>query len=215
MKIVCISDIHGFYEGIRVPDGDVLVVAGDFLGQGRYVSEVVHFNDWLGTLPHKHKIVVAGNHELVFEAEPSSCIAALTNAHYLEDSGLTIDGVKFWGSPWQPEFCDWAFNLPRQGEALDHAWSLIPVDIDVLITHGPPWGVLDRVKDSAPLGCELLAARVLQVRPKVHIFGHIHYSAGEAFKDGVHFVNAAICNERYRSINKPIVVDLDYLEDTL
>jgi len=138
---------------------------------------------------------------------------------YLQDSGCEIEGLRFWGSPWQPWFMDWAFNLPRKGEKLRAKWNLIPMDTDVLITHGPPYGVLDEVRPrmtawgpaeegSGHLGCEELAIRLAAVRPRVHVFGHIHDGYGIHKQAGTTYVNASICTEEYRPTNPPIVIDL-------
>src|SRR6516225_9872366 len=135
MKLVIIADTHGQHEEFIVPPGDVFIHAGDFTAAG-HPHSVGKFNNWLGRLPHKYKIVVAGNHELDWSTEKA---AVLTNAIYLQDSGTEIEGIRFWGSPWQPEFNNWEFNLPR-GVALAEKWALIPPGTDVLITHGPPQG---------------------------------------------------------------------------
>jgi len=142
MKLVCISDTHSLHRRmLEIPDGDVLIHAGDCLGAGT-LDNVEDLNDWLGTLPHKHKIVIAGNHDWVFQEAPDFAREALTNATYLEDSGTEIEGVRFWGSPWTPTFVDWAFMLDR-GQLLHDRWMQIPEDTDVLITHGPPKGIGD------------------------------------------------------------------------
>ena len=202
MKIVCFSDTHGMHRRIRVPDADVLVFAGDMIGNNELASG---FDIWLSTLPHKHKLVIAGNHDFCFEAQDGRDL--LKNAVYLQDSAVEIDGVKFYGSPWQPEFCDWAFNLPR-GKKLADKWAMIPSDTDVLITHGPPHEILDRVFYGFNVGCEELRKRVVEVRPKVHVFGHIHESYGCQQKDEMLFVNASVCDAKYRTVNKPIVVEV-------
>lgn len=211
MRIVCISDTHNAHKGIILPDGDVLVHAGDATGQG-LSSEIERFLDWFSTQPHPHKILVAGNHDWLFQRHPEMA-SQLLNSHpsitYLQDSGTVIDGVRFWGSPWQPWFCDWAFNLPRQSAEIREVWSQIPVDSDVVITHGPPHGVLDQVRGGHHLGCEELAARIAIVRPRLHIFGHIHDSFGVAISPITAYVNACTCDEDYRPTHRPIVVDLD------
>jgi predicted phosphohydrolase len=130
MRLVLISDTHQRHDQLTVPDGDVLVHAGDFSTRGG-VEEVARFNAWLGTLKHKHKVVIAGNHDFLFEREPTLARSMLTNVTYLEDSGVTIEGLRFWGSPWQPRFFDWAFNLER-GAPLTEKWNLIPTGVDVL-----------------------------------------------------------------------------------
>lgn len=205
MRVVCLSDTHDRHQGLVVPDGDVLVHAGDLTGRGSFL-QVRAFDDWLGTLPHRHKLVIAGNHDFGFERDPDAR-RWLRHATYLQDSGVTIDGVKFWGSPWQPRFFDWAFNLDR-GAPIRARWALIPADTDVLITHGPPRDILDRAAHGENVGCDDLREAVLRIRPKLHVFGHIHESAGQQVVDGVRFVNASICDVRYAPTQPIIVVDL-------
>lgn len=194
---------------MSIPDGDVLVHAGDFTMQGR-AAEINEFNEQLARLPHKHKVVIAGNHDIGFETHSEDARALLTNATYLEDSGVEIEGVKFWGSPWQPQFFDWAFNLER-GEALKEKWQKIPEDTDVLITHGPPRMILDMAPREgrlavANVGCDDLREEILErIKPKYHIFGHIHEGYGWRKVEGITFINASILNGRYQIQNKPIV----------
>jgi hypothetical protein len=135
-------------------------------------------------------------------------LAAYSGITYLQDSGIEIDGLKFWGSPWQPWFCDWAFNLPRMGPDLREVWNKIPLGTDVLITHGPPHGVLDQVHGGDHLGCEELKNRLVSVKPQVHIFGHIHDSYGVAQSKTTTYVNPSSCDEQYRMRNQPIVLEL-------
>jgi Icc-related predicted phosphoesterase len=213
VRIVLISDTHTKHELERyIPDGDVLVHAGDFMNSGYDARDIINFNGWLGRLPHKRKVVIAGNHDRFFEGDHASYAEGLlTNATYLLDSGVTIDGFKFYGSPWQPAFYDWAFNLPR-GAALKAKWDLIPDDTDVLITHGPPYGIRDWAYPGREhLGCQDLLEATMRVKPQVHVFGHIHGGAG-AFVEpstGTRFVNAAFLNEQYQPWGTPIhVIDL-------
>jgi predicted phosphodiesterase len=206
MRIVAISDTHGFHRSLQIPDGDVLVHAGDCTRYGR-LAEVDDLNDWLGSLPHRHKIVIAGNHDSCFERDRDAAETLLTNATYLQDSAITLDGLHFYGSPWQPEFQQWSFNLPR-GEPLREKWLMIPVETDVLITHGPPHGILDQIHDFQHAGCEELLAAVERLRPRVHIFGHIHEGAGVAERGPTRFINASSCTFRYEPANPPRVIDL-------
>ncbi len=206
MKIVCISDTHNYYP--EVPDGDVLVHAGDITMVGKY-SRLREFNDWLGTLPHKHKLIIAGNHDLSFEDDTEKAESIITNGTYLCDKDVVIDGVKFWGSPWQPWFNDWAFNVPRGSNSLKAVWDKIPDDTDVLITHGPPYGILDRTLEGDLVGCDLLLARVKEVKPKFHIFGHIHEEYGVTVRDGTTFINASIMNREYKPGNSAIVAGIE------
>jgi Icc-related predicted phosphoesterase len=128
--------------------------------------------------------------------------------HYLFDSGVEIDGVNFWGSPWQPEFFNWAFNLPR-GEKLAEKWALIPGNTDILITHGPAHGMLDWVPNGQRVGCEDLFQRIMDIQPKIHVCGHIHCSYGQKSFHGVEFINASVLGERYTHENKPITLLFD------
>ena len=205
MRIVCISDTHN--QRPTIPDGDVLIHAGDSTSQG-YMTEIDRFNKWLGTLPHKHKIIIAGNHDFGFETDAVEAEACITNAIYLRDASVTIDGVTFYGSPWQPTFHNWAFNLPR-GSKLKEVWSRIPMCTEVLITHGPPAGILDRCQDGRIVGCQDLRDRLSQLpKLKLHIFGHIHEAYGTYEMNGVTYINASSCTLVYRATNPPIVYDL-------
>jgi len=206
MKIVVISDTHFMHERIAIPDGDVLVHCGDSLGQGS-LEELEALDQFLGTLPHAHKLLIAGNHDWCFEREPEAARRLVRNAIYLEDDGLELDGTKFYGSPWQPWFFDWAFNLER-GEPLREVWAKIPDDTEVLITHGPPHGVLDRTIHGEMVGCEQLLSRVQIVRPRFHLFGHIHEGYGTVQREETFFINASTCDVRYAPINAPMVLTL-------
>lgn len=209
MRIVCISDTHSRHDGIEVPPGDVLIHAGDSTMAGR-IEEIAAFNHWLGRLPHAHKLLIAGNHDWLFEREPSLAESLITNAVYLCDSAITIHGLKFYGSPWQPRFMHWAFNLSR-GSEIRRKWDLIPEDTDVLVTHGPPHGILDEVPHgltgtSEHIGCEELRLAVERVRPRLHVFGHIHEGYGVMRALGTTFVNACICDAAYRPVNEAVTI---------
>jgi Icc-related predicted phosphoesterase len=205
MRIVAVADTHTFESDLRaIPEGDVFIHAGDLCRGGR-LDELRNVASWVNTLPHRHKIVVAGNHDWCFLREPEAAMAILGNdVIYLQDAEATIDGVRFWGSPWQPEFNQWAFNLPR-GDALAKKWALIPEGIHVLVTHGPPFGIGDDYGDPVRRGCEELRAAVRRVRPLLHLFGHIHQDGGFWLEDGISFANVT-CWECERG---PTVVDLD------
>ena len=175
-KIVCLSDTHNCSEQIIVPDGDILIHAGDATIRGT-IDEIILFNEWFANLPHTYKVFVAGNHDWLFETNNSYARNSLDKSIiYLQDSWVEIGGLKIYGSPWQPRFFDWAFNLMR-GAELAEKWKLIPDDTDILITHGPPFGILDDVPRQYFIentGCEELRKRVETIKPKLHIFGHIH-----------------------------------------
>jgi predicted phosphohydrolase len=204
MRLVLISDTHNQHHRLVLPAGDVLVHAGDFTMRGTG-PEIAVFGSWLGAQPFAHKVVVAGNHDFLFEREPERARELLPeDVHYLLDSEVTLGGLRFWGAPWQPWFMDWAFNLKR-GPDLAAKWALVPERVDVLITHGPPRGTADRTANGEDVGCADLAEALLRVKPRLSVFGHIHEGYG-VYGDRM---NAAACDHRYRLVNPPIVVDLD------
>lgn len=181
MRIVAVADTHLFHDELVVPDGDVFVHAGD-LCRGGDLDELASAAAWIASLPHRHKVVAAGNHDWAFVHQPAEARALFAGVHYLEDSEAVIDGVRFWGSPWQVKFHDWAFNLPR-GEPLAAKWRLIPPGIDVLVTHSPPAGLGDRSPIGGRAGCADLRKRVAELAPRLHLFGHIHQDGG-VWQDG-------------------------------
>jgi predicted phosphohydrolase len=176
VRIVAVADTHLYHDELVVPDGDVFVHAGDMC-QGGDLDELRRALDWIRRLPHRTKVIIAGNHDFAFAEHAREARALASGLTYLEDAGATIAGVTFWGSPWQPAFNDWAFNLPR-GRALAEKWALIPDHVDVLVTHAPPFGIGDRGPTAGRLGCEDLLARVTLASPKLHLFGHIHQDGG-------------------------------------
>ncbi|HQU86420.1 MAG TPA: metallophosphatase domain-containing protein [Pyrinomonadaceae bacterium] len=215
MKIVCLSDTHNCNEKIAVPDGDILIHSGDAAIQGTR-HEIEEFLQWFSALPHRHKIFVAGNHDWFYEIENEKAreLTAKFGIIYLQDSFIEIEGLKIYGSPWQPRFFDWAFNLHR-GAELAEKWKSIPHDIDILITHGPPNGILDEVPRPFGVentGCEELMKRIEQIsvfgKLKLHVFGHIHCGYGKTEENGIVFVNASTCDEEYKPTQPPIVVEI-------
>jgi Icc-related predicted phosphoesterase len=218
MRLVVISDTHNKHKQVNVPEGDVLIHCGDFSGQG-HSREIEQFHKWFLAQPHAYKVYIAGNHDIKFQdqAYRDNILSKFKapNVHYLQDGGVTIEGVTFYGSPWQPEFHNWVFNLPRGGLELQRIWSLIPLDTDVLITHSPPQGVLDKCTHSEPMypqhaGCELLRERILQVQPKYHLFGHVHEGFGMnpyALEPTV-CVNTSVCNLQYQVKNLPVIIEI-------
>ena len=221
LKIIALSDTHTFHRKVTVPDGDVLVYAGDLMGSGYRHDEVKDFAKWWNNLPHANKILVAGNHDRMFQGNLDYCLDKFSGTTYLQDSEVVIDGVKFYGSPWQPEFYNWAFNVPR-GTEIKKYWDKIPDDVDCLITHGPPYGILDQiisdnhiwrsdilVHPTEHLGCEELDKQVAErIKPKVHIFGHIHGGYGYYKNKVTRFYNVSICDERYFPVNPVTVIEV-------
>ncbi len=211
MTIACLSDTHSLHHRIpSIPDADILIHAGDISKYGDE-SQVVDFLHWFSALPHKHKIFIAGNHDFFFENKREDYIRTVIpdNVIYLNDSGCEINGIRFWGSPITPEFMNWAFNRKRGTEIQQH-WNKIPENTDILITHGPPAGILDTTTNFQKTGCEDLLNTVLKIRPAYHIFGHIHEAHGIITQASTTFVNAAILDEKYRIKNKPIMIDFQH-----
>jgi Icc-related predicted phosphoesterase len=203
ISIVALSDTHGFHKHIEVPHADILIHAGDLTRHGE-LEEVEEFNEFIGGLPHPFKIVIAGNHDFCFENDPVICASLLTNASYLQDQAITVEGIRFYGSPWQPWFCDWAFNLQR-GPEIRAKWDLIPENTDILITHGPPFSHADQTSGGEQVGCKDLLEVVEKIKPKLHVFGHIHEGYGLTHNESTTFMNASICDETYQPHNTPIV----------
>lgn len=230
MKLVLIADTHERHLQLSVPDGDVLIHAGDMTMIGE-PDKIRDFANWFRALPHKHKIFVAGNHDKLFEKAlpaalkpffptsmnhrdlnsdgvPYTFVASEEGLYYLEDDSVTIEGVKFYGSPWTPSFgYGWVFNadFEKQKEVA----AAIPTDTDVLITHGPPHHILDRTMGYELVGSPPLLEEIEdRVHPKVHVFGHIHEAYGQQEYKGTQYFNASVVNAAYQIANKPWVVDL-------
>lgn len=219
MKIIFISDTHGKHNDLttdlrllynRIEGESMIIHAGDVSNRG-LMSEINSFTDWFGKLPFDHKIFIAGNHDFGFEDvrhfnDPAPIIP--DGVTYLEDDMVEVGGLKIYGSPWQPRFYDWAFNVDR-GDAIAKKWEPIPEGLDILITHGPVFGILDDTIQGVRVGCEELYKKVVQVKPRVHVCGHIHYGYGMKDFNGTTFVNASSLGENYRYENDPIMIDYD------
>ena len=206
MRLVLISDTHGRHDQIAIPDGDVLLHAGDVTHFGR-LADLEKVNAWFEQLPHQHKLLVPGNHDFYFENQQSQARAVMSAVDVLIDQAVEIDGVHFYGSPYQPVFHNMAFNIPR-GTPLAEKWALIPPETDVLITHSPPYGILDQTVMRWQVGCKELRKAVDQLRPKLHLFGHIHEAYGQVTQNGTHFVNGSSVTFRLKPINPPIIFDI-------
>jgi Icc-related predicted phosphoesterase len=207
MRFVAISDTHGKHQ-FDLPPGDVILHAGDVSSRG-LKAEVEGFLDWFSSLDFAYKIFIAGNHDFFFENASQSEIQALIpdNLIYLNDSGVEIDGIKIWGSPIQPWFYDWAFNRQR-GPAIQKHWDLIPEDSDIVITHGPVFGIHDRTASGQLVGCEDLLPVIQRIAPKVHLCGHIHEAYGTKQVGETLYINASILDLRYTIAHDPVVFDV-------
>lgn len=239
LRITHISDTHNKHNRITedLPGGDIIIHSGDFSSIGRK-SESQTFVKWFGKLPYKYKIFIAGNHDLSFESEKlfrmksdwfdgkkdydepaeegkpywvSELLEFLPDGViYLENESVEIEGVKIWGSPFSARFGrDWAFNVDR-GEKSRELWGTVPTDTNILITHGPAFGVGDRNNDGLHVGCEDLRERVINLEPDIHLSGHIHEAYGYTHFGNTHSINGSNLNLNYLYLNKPITFDYDF-----
>lgn len=216
MKIVAISDVHCRWKNLIIPECDVLISTGDYSFQGQ-PDVVLHFHEWLGQQNAHHIISVQGNHEVWVEknfgAAKAIAEGACPGVYFMQEGPIEIGGVKFWCASVTPWFHDWAWNV-RRGPDIKRHWDLIPEDTNVLLTHGPPYGILDIVPyaDGTPkerAGCHDLKDRIAIVKPDIHIFGHIHHSHGQHHEDGTSYYNASICDEQYAPTNPVTVIDYE------
>lgn len=222
MIVSIISDTHAKHKQVTqdLIGGDLLLHGGDFMTSGYSKYEAEEFFKWFDSIDnYEYKTFIAGNHDRVMQDIPDEMQGILTaykTIDYLQDDECVMyydgpngdrpeDNIRIYGSPWQPEFYNWAFNLPRNGPGLASKWEAIPDNTDILITHGPPWGILDDTEGrrGQHLGCELLRERVNAIRPKIHIFGHIHSGYGYYYDGHTHFFNASVLNERYSYSHLP------------
>lgn len=203
MKFVTISDTHGKHRGLNLPDGDVIIHSGDFCHYGSD-DDMHDFLKWFNELEFKIKILVGGNHDF-FAAEQSEKFKKILpdGIIYLNDSGTKINGINIWGSPVQPDLIGWAFGKKRGTEMKKH-WDLIPENTNILITHTPPFGILDKSRSGKSIGCEELSNRLKDLKIKFHIFGHVHASYGEEQNGKTKFINASNINSSKGLVNKPI-----------
>ena len=220
LRITFISDTHTKHDKLNgfLTGGDMLIHAGDLTSRG-YLTEIENFAKWYEKIDnYDTKVFIAGNHDFGFQDEPEKIKGLLTGyktIDYLQDDWMEVGEdveklVKIWGSPWQPEFHNWAFNLPR-GEKIMEKWNLIPNDVDILVTHGPAHGKLDFVPyDGLNVGCEDLLQKIQEIKPKIHVSGHIHSGRGVVFSEGTLYVNASVLNDRYEFRNKPITIEFDF-----
>lgn len=239
MRITHISDTHNKHNQITkdLPGGDIIIHSGDMSSIGRK-NEILRFLNWFTNLPYTHKIFVAGNHDLSFDSEVlfrkkydyfegyieyntpvvdgkpewlSNELANLSNGtHYLENSDITIDGIKIWGSPYSAKFGrEWAFNVNRGADS-KKLWDTIPSDANIVITHGPIFGILDKTNDNRIVGCEDLRRTIMKINPDFHLCGHIHESYGYSQFGDTHCINGSNVSLNYDYKNKPVTFDYDF-----
>lgn len=236
-SICAISDSHNKHKELNIPEVDFLFHCGDWTFNG-YKHEIESFAKWLNDQPAKHVVIIPGNHELQFEKDFPESKGWLLNhcphAHLLIDESITINEIKIHGSPVQPYFCNWAYNRAPGNEPKKYVISrgdrykeklvlpikphfdLIPNGTNILLTHCPPFGVLDQttyadgtVRDEH-LGSEDLMNRVKEIKPDLHFFGHIHHPGGnQRHFDGTSFYNASVCDETYQVTNPITIVEYE------
>ncbi len=221
-NLIFISDTHSRHSGIELdimsillsntikdPNDTILIHCGDISTRG-YKWEVEEFMNWFASIPIQHKVMICGNHDFLFENEPEAAkeiFERFPSILYLQDSGVEIDGVNIWGSPVQPWFHDWAFN--RLDHEIQKHWDLIPENTDVLITHGPPKGILDETRRGLKVGCPKLLKKIQETPSiKVHAFGHIHEASGVEEAGGVIYVNASNLDYYYEYKNPPTLIKI-------
>ena len=216
MRFVAISDTHGKHQEIQLPPGDVLIHAGDISARGKE-QEVKSFLDWFSALPYTYKIFIAGNHDFFLEKKSEQEIKKIIppGIIYLNDSGINIEGINVWGSPVTPWFYDWAFNRHR-GHPIKKHWSMIPDETNILVTHGPAYGILDTTISGESVGCEDLLYYIRRrernnteenKNPFTHICGHIHEAYGQHHVKGIHYINACVLDAQYMHNNAPVIFE--------
>jgi Icc-related predicted phosphoesterase len=215
MKLTFLSDTHGHESDVKIEPCDILIHTGDI--DARDLVDVKHFHKWFSNQDAKHRVFVPGNHDFFFESHLQLCRDTMTNTHVLVNQAVEIEGFKFWGSPITPEFFNWAFMAGR-GEEIKQYWDMIPDDTDIILTHGPVYGILDYVDRSAEyVGCKDLSIAVARIQPIIHACGHIHCSYGidsqiwepiNGKKHKTTFINSALMSERYKLTNKPITIEI-------
>ena len=231
-KIACASDIHGRWREINYPPADILIFAGDIFhnynddhpNANEQFNEAKQLNEFVRTLPYHTVVIIPGNHCWVYEKRSFEEMQnALFNMVLLNSTKALIHGLKFYGEPGTPWFGQWAYSFPRRdlgvGEYAEQVWNKIPEETEILVTHGPAYGIRDRVMDSMSrgrdphVGCPKLRSR-LNYLPnlKLHCVGHIHFQYGQERVQLPNasplVVNASVCNEGYDPVNPIQVVEV-------
>jgi Icc-related predicted phosphoesterase len=210
MRISFVSDLHCRWE-VRVKECDLLICCGDMTNIGGD-KELARFNQWIGEQPANKKIYISGNHDLMFKKNCNFAKSLITNAEYLEDSLIEIEGLKIYGSPWIP-IINWSWAFEANSERLKERWKKIPEGVDILVTHSPPYEIMDACYRGRRFGCANLRREVLsRIKPKIHVFGHIHQweSARRIeYIVGTYFINASICDDFLNPVIDPILISYD------
>jgi len=209
IKICCVSDTHGQHLKLKIPKCDLFIFAGD--ANIRSLNDLHNFNDWLGTIEVNYgRICIAGNHDIELEDIGQAwCEHLFTNAIYLQDKMVTINGLKIYGSPWTPLFMSWAFMKPRGCLELRKIWKKIPQDLDIFVSHGMPYNILDYTSfEKKHVGCNILQKELLVKKPKIALGGHLHENGNQSIdKAGIKFYNCSVLDEKYQLVNAPTIIE--------
>ncbi len=191
---------------MSLPPCDILIHSGD--ANINTIRDMNMFMAWMNSQPAKHRIYVAGNHDDMCEAVPG-LVKKLFNENeiiYLDNTRIVLEGIKIWGSPYTPQYNNWAFMKPRGDEML-RIWKMIPEDTDLLITHGPPMHILDMTDEGIAAGCWDLDFIVKKIKPKLHLFGHIHEAYGFYENEHTRYYNGSVVNGDYVLSNLPHIIE--------
>jgi Icc-related predicted phosphoesterase len=210
MKIVAISDTHGQHRDLNISGGDVLIHCGDFVRKNN-ANEVEDFISWFSKQAFSHKILISGNHDRYVERNHPEFMKLIKkySITYLENTEVTINGLKFYGSPFTKYFGIAGSFMYKDDDYGSLIWSRIPSDTDILITHGPPYGMGDlSSNETSNSGCKLLAEKIRTLKLTYHFFGHIHEGYGIYSSLKTIFVNSSITNCAEALINEPVEINL-------
>lgn len=221
LSLSLISDTHNRHNKITdlLKGGDIIIHSGDFTSMG-YKHECEDFLKWFIRLPYRYKIFICGNHELGVEEDPNMLLELIDKHQsliendliYLNEQSIQVEGLDIFGSAYTPFFHNWAFNVER-GEEIAKHWAKIPYDTDILVTHGPVYGINDKVLGGFEnLGCKDLRDKVFEVSPLIHQCGHIHSGQGYKEVGKTNFFNASILDERYNVAYKPWNIEIEQTE---
>lgn len=205
LTICAISDTHNNHDKLVLPESDILLHAGDFSGLGT-LRETKAFMEWFSNQKAKHKIFISGNHDFLDQNDPGLfkiLLEEYPNIKYLRDEMVTVEGIKIWGRPWTPEFNGWAFMADPQSPKMLSSLSIVPTGVDILLTHGPAFEILDMMNQGNKVGCQDLLNELERIQPRYMVFGHIHHSSGVRTVGNTTHINAAVLNDDYKLSFKP------------
>lgn len=206
LKLVILGDTHSSHHGVALPPGDILIHTGDLLGGAWNKTQFEDLRAWFTGMDFEHKIYVPGNHDGLVQKDTDWVRKALPGVTILIDEEITIGHLKFYGTPWTPPFMNW-YYMKTEEELVD-VFGRIPLDTDVLITHGPAWGIRDENIDGIHCGSTALLGALQDINPALHVFGHIHEGYGLTIVDQTLHANVSVLNHVYDVANEPFEIDL-------